>query len=616
MYFICQLKDGYMLSCVERGIYRVVNTGYPYPDTPYPADVMIRNMLKALGISTVVKDLDIPALQVLLRPYAGGVDISADTLRQIITGKAEKKVSTTASIFFRSKSIVVYFVKNAKYNSCVSNYIGDTLKLGDEDIFIFSHDTDKTFRDMDLVTRESLQEFSMFNSGIKEYNTIHEGIEFYESWYVGVENRKPVAPFEAFVVRMGNRSYREMGEIIVGYLLNCLPLHANSSETIDMLRTVSKLFYGIDILSFADVDLLKRYTIVNNFEMQMYLFAILHCHCNTVTSKKLETIARRFVTKVYWMAGFNTSRFMCSYSIKKTGVSLIGLQSLSCLRDMNGGTVSYRNMVDLILRTMFSARVSEKVAKDKSDMYTEIAIGGMLGSNFTSYEERLLQYITAYKMLFDKDIPLRGVGCEIKKNWVDKFLSYFYENYQRRFIMGGFDFDNSTEFAMHKLNIRFTSREAVVNGLCVPNLFKELKLDNFNGRQLTEEEIIFISAFMFYIDSTVLAAEKGEGIYKVRLYKTFFTDKKKVKDSVVKIPSSVHPLIYTFMKMYLLYSAASLTVTPDGQFTPDGDYDLSKGNISLGKSLFVDGVVNSLSDDNFKMTIGDSYASMIMYMKG
>ena len=68
--------------------------------------------------------------------------------------------------------------------------------------------------------------------------------------------------------------------------------------------------------------------------------------------------------------------------------------------------------------------------------------------------------------------------------------------------------------------------------------------------------------------------------------------------------------------MSLLVAVTSFSISDYNSMTPDGFINLDERTISIGELLYLDGVVNSLIDKDFKMTVGESYVSMIMYMKG
>lgn len=630
MYYICQLKDGYMFACVDKGVYRVVNTGYPYPDTPYPADVMLRNMLKALGISTLVKKLDVVAMQSLFQPYVNGEDITESKMRKILTGKTDKPVSTTSAVFFRSRTITVYYISNAKYCTGIRNLIGSVaqvnnshddkfLELSDEGVFLLMHSSDESKVDgLRLVKRDTLREFKQFNEGIKQYNLFKDGIDFYEEVIAGFETVVGKTKyFRPCFIRMNNQSYREMGETILGYIFDALSF----SWTDDFVSLATEIGQSI----YADYPNIKRVmtptlkssrgsSLQNQTENYIYMKVYRHYKLFSPTTEvHLDRHVRSCLSRLYYRMASSFDRMIYSYILDKETKKIVlrGSKSFDCMRDYVNISNRFKDLVDLILQRR------QDLIKYCDD--TRIFIGDILGSNFTSYEQRLFQYVVIYTCLFKHSeiTPVRReVRYSVETNWVDRVMPFIYENYRRKYLLGGFSFSNSSEFMRKNMATTSAGKNRITEGLIIPDLFKDLELDNFNGRQLTDDEILFLHAFIFFFDNDMKVAEKGAGVYRIKLYKPFFSYRNTSEDNVVTIPKSIQPVLKAFLKMSLLITASSFSVVDYNSMTPDGEVNLDERTISIGELLYSDGVLNSLTDKDFKMTVGESYVSMIMYTKG
>lgn len=630
MYYICQLKDGYMFACVDKGVYRVVNTGYPYPDTPYPADVMLRNMLKALGISTLVKKLDVVAMQSLFQPYVNGEDITENKMRKILTGKTDKPVSTTSAVFFRSRTITVYYISNAKYCTGIRNLIGSVaqvnnshddkfLELSDEGIFLLMHSLDESKVDgLRLVKRGTLREFEQFNDGIKQHNLLKDGIDFYEEVITGFETvMGKTKYFNPCFIRMNNQSYREMGETILGYIFDALSF----SWTDDFVSLATEVGQSI----YADYPNIKRVmtptlkssrgsSLQNQTENYIYMKVYRHYKLfSPTTEAHLDRHVRSCLSRLYYRMASSFDRMIYSYILDKETkkIEMRGSKSFDCMRDYVNISNRFKDLIDLILQRR------QDLIKYKDD--TRIFIGDLLGTNFTSYEQRLFQYVVFYTCLFKHSeiTPVRReVGYSVETNWVDRVMPFIYENYKRKYLLGGFSFSNSSEFMKKQMATTSAGENRISKGLIIPDLFRDLELDNFNGRQLTDDEILFLHAFIFFFNNDMKVAEKGAGVYRIKLYKPFFSYRNTSEDNVVTIPKSIQPVLKAFLKMSLLVTASSFSIVDYNSMTPDGNINLDERTISIGELLYSDGVLNSLTDKDFKMTIGESYVSMIMYTKG
>lgn len=123
MKYICQLTDGYMLAQIFPLAYKVVRTGYPYPDTPLPSNVMLEHLKKKINVSDPDDRYTIKYLIKVLTPYFESDRLLTDKmLKEIIeTGilgsKSVLSKNEVCSVFFDCKFFSIYYVE------CIENSV-------------------------------------------------------------------------------------------------------------------------------------------------------------------------------------------------------------------------------------------------------------------------------------------------------------------------------------------------------------------------------------------------------------------------------------------------------------------------------------------------------------
>ena len=112
MFYVCQLRDGYMLTQEERGIYRVLETGYPYMDTKMPSQDMLDGLIEYFEIHDSAKIKTIQELADVLTPLFGfNQQITAEELKSILlNGALPFEVVNTLYKVFECKYFSIYQV--------------------------------------------------------------------------------------------------------------------------------------------------------------------------------------------------------------------------------------------------------------------------------------------------------------------------------------------------------------------------------------------------------------------------------------------------------------------------------------------------------------------------
>lgn len=116
MFYVCQLRDGYMLTQEERGIYRVLETGYPYMDTKMPSQDMLDGLIGYFEIHDSAKIKTIQELADVLTPLFGfNQQITAEELKSILlNGALPFEVANTLYKVFECKYFSIYQVYGYK----------------------------------------------------------------------------------------------------------------------------------------------------------------------------------------------------------------------------------------------------------------------------------------------------------------------------------------------------------------------------------------------------------------------------------------------------------------------------------------------------------------------
>lgn len=116
MKFVCQLRGGYMLATQGWEKYKVIYTGYPYPDTYLSSQEMLTMMLKKLNIEDEAKITTIAELADALASYVKEQPVfSYKSMRTFLkTGVADTKRDMGILTFFECKYFSVYFVDDVE----------------------------------------------------------------------------------------------------------------------------------------------------------------------------------------------------------------------------------------------------------------------------------------------------------------------------------------------------------------------------------------------------------------------------------------------------------------------------------------------------------------------
>lgn len=112
MFYICQLRDGFMLAQENRGMYKVVETGYPYMDTKMPSQDMLDSLLRYLDIYASAKVRTIQELADVLKPVFGlDKSMTVDELKSILSrGTLPFEVEDSLYKVFDCKYFEIYQV--------------------------------------------------------------------------------------------------------------------------------------------------------------------------------------------------------------------------------------------------------------------------------------------------------------------------------------------------------------------------------------------------------------------------------------------------------------------------------------------------------------------------
>lgn len=120
MFYICQLRDGYMLTQDKRGVYTVTETGYPYMDTKLPSQEMLDGLIRYFEINDSAKIRTIKELADILTPLFGSF--------QPITGEELKSILLNGVLPFKAEN-TLYKVFECKYFSIYQVYAYKTREV-------------------------------------------------------------------------------------------------------------------------------------------------------------------------------------------------------------------------------------------------------------------------------------------------------------------------------------------------------------------------------------------------------------------------------------------------------------------------------------------------------
>lgn len=599
MNWICQLKDGYMLAQVNKTTYRVIHTGYPYPDTKYTAQVAIPMMLDDLDIK-LNGELSVRTMQILMEPYLSGVDISVQEMKQIIT----HQTLTKACIFFKTKEIIVYYIKNLKYNHCVKKVFTESYFDDNDDGFLFTNPSDDIFEKSDLIDKGSMPEYKEFDNSLKEMNVEHVGVSFYEKLVSYVEKKDRAMLNDRNIVPVGSRGMRDMSYIILERILDSLHLPSRIGNSGLYWKACMKIF-GMNKLMDIDINPYSQYE-GNDDRLTLFSYVLLNCKIDKSTEEHLTGLIKSYLAASIWDSRGYT-KFVEDYQVREEGVVLFGREELGISRYLKGINFLYTDITDVLTRDLYGKQMKTGAGAVTGKPIEAIKLYNILGNNFTSYENRLFQFFIVYDTIF-RDPKKRGMIGKYDKvgDWVSRYLPFYFENYQRRMIMGGLSFTNPTEYAVATMTMDSDSSEFILNGLVVPTLFNRLKLRDFYGRQLTDDEIIFLLVFSLCLSRHSNQRQIGEGVYLVSLGIRYIRKNTKYSSDKVSIRSDMILVLKTFLKMRLLVDAAGMNLSTANDLFCMG----ARTGSFLGKTLYYDRYIDRLKSNDFVMTVGTDGVSI------
>lgn len=584
MKWICQLVNGRMLAMTEKDVFQVIQTGYPYPDTAQPSADMFYDLMIYLGIPREKRGkYSLQKLQFVLRGIEPNTDIQKEDLRKLLTGEKPSAPECYASIFFSSNDCCIYAFFNMhllkdKYIRGI--FVSSLGAITKDDVFFLVHQKSaKIERICKMVPRESLKDFKLFDDCIRTRNSLGWGTAEFEKLY---SYFKPVK-FETYKLRADRDLLNIYIPCFFEFLSNIFGL-ADSlySRNFDILDEVCSALYGKNF--FEDSEILKR-TEPTKDDFNLFLFwSAYKLNISEEMNKKLVSAIKSYLSELGLLYDFHRG-FIAGYKI--TGDSLVLMCKKDFLSVAEDGVISspYKKEISFIIDNF-------KLLDVKLGRQKRINLGGMLGSNFTSYEKRLFQFMVVYDSI-DKDRfkEVYTLPCVEYKDWLLRLLSCLYDNFKRRFLFGEFGINDIKGLICNYFSIKDEMEKLSVY---VPELFKDLQLDNFNGRQLSEDEIVFLVSFLFFTIGSKRMVTIEDGFYEVAYIKYFFyrPDIPWVVGNI-HIDYSLRNVLRTFMKMKLIVDSYKILICSEqGSCHYLGDY------------LFKERCIDRLSDNDFKIKSG------------
>lgn len=181
MEFICQLRNGYMLA-EENNEYKIVRTGYPYPDTRLSSQEMLNELVKKLGIEKTDFEITISLLADRLQPiFDNGIVFNKKAFKKVLedTVRNERAIKGYIySVFFSSSLFSIYYF----YKSSVAmHYFKDTnikehsstFYKGDALVVLHFHTDKNTLKLPEPFDREKEPIFTTFDSLFEERYSIN-----------------------------------------------------------------------------------------------------------------------------------------------------------------------------------------------------------------------------------------------------------------------------------------------------------------------------------------------------------------------------------------------------------------------------------------------------------
>ena len=121
-FYVSQLKKGCMLRKTGTDKFRIIRTGYPYPDTPMLSQDMVNSLVSWLGID---REVSVAELASYFDPVYddGTIGLSKDELKSVIENRGVGVLGsyTGFSIFFNCQFFSIYYIDDMVNSSAVAH---------------------------------------------------------------------------------------------------------------------------------------------------------------------------------------------------------------------------------------------------------------------------------------------------------------------------------------------------------------------------------------------------------------------------------------------------------------------------------------------------------------
>lgn len=181
MEFICQLRKGYMLA-EENSEYKVVRTGYPYPDTRLSSQEMLNELVKKLGIEKTNFEITISLLADRLEPiFDNGIVFNRKAFKKVLedTVSNEREIrGYIYSVFFSSPIFSIYYFYNSDVampylsNTNIKEHISVLFYKGNALVVLHFHVDKNTLKLPEPFNRKKEPVFTNFDSLFKDRYSI------------------------------------------------------------------------------------------------------------------------------------------------------------------------------------------------------------------------------------------------------------------------------------------------------------------------------------------------------------------------------------------------------------------------------------------------------------
>lgn len=592
--YFCQLKDGFVLRSIAKDIYKVIHTGYPYPDTKYSTSEAF-----SLFLGKELDSSQISALQDRLIA-CNGKSLTIGTLRNMLNDQLERKSSCHYSIFFRSDSLLVYFIEcpSLSKDSIVRN-IALQRGIENEDFLavITSVGYEVCLHDNE-VPKEQFGLFEVFNSYFRSKNPKQFGVSFYESLFRYLEKDDKVKEVSIRGIKVDYENLDTAFNIIKGGLFASVKLCNTLNNSLFVVDDVCKKIYGDGC-----IDLSTNYSRPSQTYASSECIAMSHlylnCSLDEGTKRDIEESLKCYIATVLWESYENAGRkFTKGYRVVNDGVEIVIDRCIMGAEYFRKSSSPYKDFIEFMLVNFPKTRVSEFFIEDKNEQVGLIDIRGILGSTFTGYEDRLFQFLVVYFSLFENGLSDESaISYTVVDKWELKFLSFMFENFNRRLLMNGLSFTDYMRYFNVQISVKHTKNQPE-SELHIPNLLWELKLDQYDGRQFSLDEIVFLMGMTTRLWRMVsFKADEVEKIHTLKLTVQYFNGRQELYDPSTRIQEDMLDALRTWFKIALLATSYNLQSDQLGVLRKYGDPRF------LGEKLFTKGYINRLKDRDFEMKI-------------